>query len=311
MKHFLAYLCAMIVALCYGSVPTVDKFLLVSINPLVLSAMVYTSAGIIFLFIHSSPLNNHILSFLHKGRKVDEDMTWRNYLTIFLSSIFASIIAPILYLNGLNLTTAVNAAFLSNTEDLFIILMGVFLLKEIIKLKDVVGFICLLLGALFLSVGNSNDINFNQYLIGNIIVFGSYFFWSLDVILAKFLSNKKNIFLISGLRCAIGGVILIIICFNLGLNFNLSLNSIPPLFFIRVLMMISIIFIYIGIREIGATKMGAILSTSPLLGVLVAIIALNESLNLIQILCGGLMFIGLLILYMDKKNNNEKDIVDA
>ncbi|MDR3291852.1 MAG: DMT family transporter, partial [Methanobrevibacter sp.] len=297
MKRFLAYLCALIVALCYGSVSTVDKFLLVSIDPLVLSAMIYSSAGILFLFIHLSPLNNYILSFLHNGRDVDESMTWRNYLTIFLSSIFASVIAPILYLHGLTLTTAVNTAFLSNTEDLFIILMGVFLLKEIIKLKDVVGFICLLVGALFLTVGNFNDINFNQYLIGNLIVFGSYFFWSLDVILSKFLSNKKNIFLISGLRCAMGGVILIVICFNLGLNFNLSLNSIPPLFFIRVLMMASIILTYIGIREIGATKMGAILSTSPLLGVLVAVIALNESLDLIQILCGGLMFIGLLILY--------------
>lgn len=208
-----------------------------------------------------------------------------------------------MYLTGLNQITAVNAALLTNVEILFIILLGTFFLKEKVKAKDIVGFIFLLIGAIFLSTNNLQDLTFDQSLVGSLLVVSACFFWSMDTTLTKFLSNKRDIFLLTSLKCGIGGLILFLISIFLGLNFTLPLNMVPVLLFIGLgCMSFSIVLTYIAIREIGSTRTGSIFSTSSLFGAVVAFIILGESLEATQLFFGILMFLGILILY---KNGNK------
>ena len=303
MNRFWGYLSAVMVALLFGIWFSLDKILLGYLHPLALAALIYLLASAFLFLIRVSPLHHSLLEIVHRESKVQIHISRRNYLTLFLTAIFGTVIAPALYLTGLNQITAVNAALLTNVELLFIILLGIFFLKEKVKAKDIVGFIFLLIGAIFLSTNNLQDLTFDQSLVGSLLVVSACFFWSMDTTLTKFLSNKRDIFLLTSLKCGIGGLILFLISIFRGLNFTLPLNMVPVLLFIGLgCMSFSIVLTYIAIREIGSTRTGSIFSTSSLFGAVVAFIILGESLEATQLFFGILMFLGILILY---KNGNK------
>jgi len=303
LNRFWGYLSAIMVALLFGVWFSLDKILLGYLHPLALAALIYLLASAFLFLIRVSPLHYHILEIVHRESNVEIHISRRNYLTLFLTAIFGAVIAPALYLTGLNQITAVNAALLTNVEILFIILLGIFFLKERVKAKDIVGFAFLLIGAIFLSTNNLQDLTFDQSLLGNLLVVSACFFWSMDTTLTKFLSNKRDIFFLTSLKCGIGGLILFLISIFMGLSFTLPLNMVPVLFFIALgCMSFSIVLTFIAIREIGSTRTGSIFSTSSLFGAVVAFIVLGEPLEAVQLLFGVLMFWGILILY---KNGNK------
>ncbi|BDZ66565.1 DMT family transporter [Methanobacterium ferruginis] len=303
MKRLWGYLSAVMVALLFGIWFTLDKTLLGYLHPLALAAMVYTLASAFLFLIRLSPLHPKLLEILHRESKVEIHISRRNYLTLFLTAIFGAVLAPAFYLTGLNQITAVNAALLANFEVLFILILGIFFLKETVKPKDIVGFGFLLIGAVFLSTNNLQNLSFDQSLVGSLLVISSGFFWSLDTILTKFLSNKRDIFFLTGLKCGIGGLVLFLISWYLGLSFTLPVNMIPLLLFIGlVCMSFSMVLIYLAVREIGSTRTGSIYSTSSIFGALIAFFVLGEPLKASQLLFGVLMLVGILILY---KNGDE------
>ena len=223
----------------------------------------------------------------------------------FLIAILGSVLAPSLNLTGLNQITAVNAALLANSEVLFIIIIGIFFLKESVKRKDILGFACLLIGTIFLSTNNLQSLTLTSNLHGNILVVAAAFLWSLDTSLSKFLSNKRDITYITALECAIGGSILLIISLSLGLNFSLPLNLIPILLFIgMVCLSFSLVLTYFALREIGSTRTGSIYALSSLFGAFIAFLILNEPFTLYQLFFGILMLIGVLILYKNSTLTN-------
>ena len=300
MSRFWGYLSAIMVAILFGVWYSLDKILLGYLHPLVLAAMVYTLASMLLLLIRISPLNSPLLEVMHCQSKVETHITGKNYVTLFLTAICGAVMAPALYLSGLDQITAVNAALLCNVEILFIIILGVLFLKETVKAKDILGFAFLLLGAVFLSTNNLQGISFQQNLGGSILVISACFFWSMDTTLTKFLSNKRDLFLLTGIKCGVGGLILVIMSLFMGLSFNLPLNAVPLLLFVSLgCMSSSMLLIYIAIREIGSTRTGSIFSTSSLFGAIVAFLILGEPLGIFQLFFGLLMFAGILILYKE------------
>ncbi|MGC9517552.1 MAG: DMT family transporter [Methanomicrobiales archaeon] len=298
MKRFWGYLSALMVSLLFGVWFSLDKTLLNYLHPLALAALTYFIAAIFLFFIRFSPLNKIILNFINWEADVEKYIKRKDYFILFLTAIFGTVLAPAIYLIGLNQITAVNAALLANVEILFIIIIGVFFLKEKVNLKDIFGFSFILVGAIFLSTNNLQNFSLDPSLYGNLMVIAATFFWSLDTSLSKFLSKKENIIFVTALKCAIGGLILLIIAISLGLNFSLPLRIIPLLLFISmVCVSFSLVLIYFAIREIGSTRTGSIFAFSSLFGAVTAYFVLGEPLGLTQLLLGVLMLSGVIILY--------------
>lgn len=298
------YLSALTVALLFGVWFSLDKTLLGYLHPFALAASTYLIASAFLFIINFSPLRERILGLINRKSKVENYITRKEYGILFLTAIFGTFIAPALYLSGLFRITAVNAALLANAEIIFIILLGVLFLKEHIGRKDIVGFIFLLIGAIFLSTNNFQNVTFNQNLFGSLLVISASFFWSMDTILSKFLSNKRNIILITALKTAMGGSILLLISLVMGLEFSLPLDKVPLLLFIGLICLsFSLPLIYFAIRIIGSTRTGSIFSLSSLFGAITAFIALGEPLTIIQLSFGVLMVAGVYILYMGQNTN--------
>ena len=298
MNRSWGYLSALMVALLFGIWFSLDKILLGYLHPLVLAALTYLIASVFLFFINFSPLKTKILNIINRGDELENFMSKKDYGILFLTATFGSLIAPALYLSGLSRITAVNAALLTNVEILFIIIIGIFFLKEKVHKKDILGFAFLLTGAVFLSTNNLQNISFNQSLFGSLLVVSASFFWSLDTSLSKFLSRKQNILFVTALKSGFGGSVLLVISLIGGLAFTLPLFRLPLLLFIGLICVsFSLVLIYYSLRVIGSTRTGSIFAFSSLFGAVTAFIVLNEPLTTFQLLFGFLMLVGVFILY--------------
>ena len=302
MNRSWGYLSALMVALLFGVWFSLDKILLGYLHPFALAALTYLIASVFLFFVNFSPLKNRILNTINQKSRVENFISKKEYFILFLTAIFGSVIAPALYLSGLSRITAVNAALLTNVEILFIIIIGIFFLKEKVHRKDILGFALLLIGAIFLSTNDLRNLSFNQSLFGSLLVISASFFWSLDTSLSKFLSHKRDIIFITALKSGIGGSILLVLSLVLGLNFTLPLFRLPLLLFIGIVAVsFSLVLIYYSLRVIGSTRTGSIFALSSLFGAITAYFALGEPLTVLRVLFGILMLLGVLILYKEQK----------
>lgn len=305
MNRAWGYLSALTVALLFGVWFSLDKTLLGYLHPFTLAALTYLIASSFLFIIHFSPIRERLLNFINRKSRVENYITQKEYFIMFLTAIFGSLIAPALYLSGLFRITAVNAALLANAEIIFIILLGVLFLKEKVGKKDFIGFAFLLIGAVFLSTNNLQNLSFNQSLLGSLLVISASFFWSMDTILSKFLSHKRNIIFITALKTLIGGSILFIISLFMGLSFTLPLDKVPLLLFIGIICLsFSLPLIYYAIRIIGSTRTGSIFSLSSLFGATTAFFVLGEPLTISQLSFGFLMIAGVYILYTGEEQSS-------
>jgi drug/metabolite transporter (DMT)-like permease len=298
MHRYWGYLSALTVALIFGVWYSFDKILLQYLHPFALAGLTYVAAALFLFLIWFSPLQSRILTILNRESEVESFISRKDYALVFITALLGSVVAPVIYLTGLNQITAVNAALLMNVQAFFIIVIGIFFLRESVQKKDIFGFIFLLSGAIFLTTGNGGNLSLNQSLYGSMLVILAALFWSMDTSLSKFLSNKRDLVLIAALKCSIGGVFLILISLIMGLNLKLPLNQLPYLIFIGLFCIsFSLVLTYFSIREIGSTRTGSIFAFDSLFGAIFAFIILNEPFTVLQLLFGLLMLAGVFILY--------------
>jgi drug/metabolite transporter (DMT)-like permease len=120
----------------------------------------------------------------------------------------------------------------------------------------------------------------------------------IDNNLSRFLSKKKDIILVTALKCFFGGVALLVISFLLGINFTIPLTSIPYLLSVGAFSIaFSILLFLFALRKIGSMRTGSIYSTSSLVGAVFAFLVLREPIGIVQITAGLLMVLGVYVVY--------------
>jgi len=299
LTHHWGYASAISSALLFGMGATLNKIVLAQMHPTVVAGLIYLFAGISLSLVRFSPLRNRIMSLLRTPTKTEAKINTKDFVILALVVLSGSTIAPFLFLNGLNETTAINASLLQNTESLFTVLIAFLFLKEKAGKKDWIGILFLFVGVLFLTTnGEFFRLTLTQSLFGNMLIVTACLFWGIDNILSRFLSKKEDIILITVLKCLMGGTILLILSWALRLEFQISLSVFPYLISVGAFSIgFSILFFLLGLREIGAMKTGVIFSTSSLFGAAFAFLMLRENFSSIQLMAGFVMLSGVYILY--------------
>jgi len=303
MTHHWGYLGAFSAALLFGLSATLNKMVLKDVHPLFAASLVYLTAGIILCLVKFSSLSNKILSMFETSTKTEIKIRTSDYIILFLVVLAGSTIAPMLYFYGLNQTTAINASLLSTTETLFTTLIAFTFLKERTKTKDYLAIVLILIAAVFLSTNaNFHKLTLTREVVGNVFVVSSCFFWGIDNNLSKFLSIKKDLILITSLKCLLGGILLFFISLLFNISLKISLSVIPYVLSVGALSIgFSILLFLFALREIGAMRTSAIFSTSSFFGAIFASIILMENFTLVQLFSGIIMIFGVYILYFKQK----------
>jgi drug/metabolite transporter (DMT)-like permease len=296
------YISVFAATVLFGIWNTFSKILLQDLDPIALSALVYCIAGFFLFSVRFSGFNQKLMGMLDSNSEAETFMSRKDYAILITTATAGSVIAPIIYLNGLKDITAVNASLLMNAEVLFIIVIGILILKESFQKREGVGLILLLMGTIFLATnGDINNFSITQS-FGTLLVIIAAFFWSIDTTLSKFLSNKRDLLWVSAVKCSIGGLILLILSLLFGLNLTVPLNHLSYLLFIGLVSIgFSFVMIYYAIRKIGSTRTGSIFPLSSLFGAIFAFLILNEPFTFLQLLFGILMLLGVFIIYKYQK----------
>lgn len=299
MTHHWGYVGAIVSAVLFGISSTLNKIALENVNPFLIAALIYFIGGVFLFVVRLSPLNKRVLSLLETPTETETKISSYDYATLGFVILSGAVVAPVLLLYGLAATTAINTALLLNAESLLTVLIALAFLKERGAKKDYLGIVLLLVGVVFLTTsGEFQKLTLTSQIMGNLLIVGACLFWSIDNNLSKFLSKKRDIILITGLKCFIGGSILLATAFSLGISFNVPLISLPYLLSVGAFSIaFSILLFLFALREIGSMRTGVVFSTSSLFGAVFAFAVLRESFTLMQLLAGLVMLLGVYVLY--------------
>jgi drug/metabolite transporter (DMT)-like permease len=298
LSHHWGYVSAVISAILFGVSSTLNKIALENVDPTIIAGMIYFVSGVFLFVIHLSPLCNKILTKLDTS-ETETKITNKDYKTLIFVILCGSIIAPLLLLNGLNQTPAINSSLLLNAESMFTVAIAFIFLKERLAKGEYLGILLLLVGVIFVTTnGAFQKLTLTENLLGNLLIIGACFFWGIDNNMSKFLSRKRDIIMVTGLKCFVGGSALLAVSFLLGFSFNIPLISIPYILFVGAFSIaFSILFFLFALRKIGSMRTGVIFSLSSLFGAVLAFVVLRESFTIIQLIAGLVMILGIYVLY--------------
>lgn len=287
-RRYLGYLSVLFASALFGSVFTVAKVPLASVDPLALSAVTYTISGLT------------LIPFARASFRLESR---REVIYMALITIFGAVAAPVLLLYGLQQTRASDASILTNGEVLFTIILSSVFFGERPHGRAGLFAVALVIVGLFMA---TTDMKFSETIIrfnaGNVMILASMSFWAVDNNLSRRLTTFSSISpsKIAMIKSLFGGLAILAIAVAAGRWGPLEGIS-SNLWLIIIAMSASgfggaLLFFLEGIKRIGTIKTMSVFSTTPIFGIAIAAVALGESISVFQGIATGLIIIGILII---------------
>lgn len=280
----LGYIAIVLAAILFGAWPTLSKLVLEELHPLLLAFLMQLISG---------------AALAPSLRRVRVPRpAWR---LIVPSAVIGSAVGPVVYFYGLGLTTASNAVLLSNSESLFTILLAYAILRERATGREYVAFAGIAVGAFLVTTQlRFGDLQFADFLLGNLMLLAAAASWGVNNTISTILLRRVPIIPLVSIQLLVASAILAVVVVLAGVPFSLSLRVLPLLLLLSLTAvgLFSVLFFY-AFRTIGAMRTGAILPSSVLWGILIALYVLpSETLSEVQVLGGALMVVALVVVYL-------------
>lgn len=279
-------------AVLFGASAPLSKILLGSVHPGLLAGILYLGAGI-------------GLAIVHFGRRIfgiariEASLTRKDTPWLLAVILFGGIIAPLLLMLGLSMTTASTGSLLLNLESLATMLIAWVVFRENVDRQLIIGAFAILAGAILLTwSGNSVSFDFGAVLIAAACVS-----WGIDNNLTRKLSSADpvQIAMIKGL---VAGAVNV----TLALATGAMIPSVATMFGGALVgffgIGVSLVMFMLGLRYLGTARTGAYYSLAPFIGALIAIAFLGDAITLSLLIAGGLMGLGLW-LHLTERHEHE------
>jgi drug/metabolite transporter (DMT)-like permease len=287
-KIFIGYASAIIAAALFGSVSTLAKPILNSINPIVLSALVYILAGITFSCI---------------GINTKFNLEKKYFILILISAVVGAAIAPSIFFLGLKNTTASDTALIANGETVFSIMFALVIFKERLQSLGYISLVVVLVGLLMVSTDFKQDSTIFKWDSGNMLVLVATIIWGLDNNIARLVLRRINVSRFIQLKSLIGGSILFVTILILNVPIDLARYQILPIIVLGIFGFALSLFLYLhSIKRIGVVKSSLILSLSAVFGLVFSAVFLKEPVSIIQLVAITIMLFGILLMYSTESN---------
>jgi drug/metabolite transporter (DMT)-like permease len=281
------YLSVLFAAVLFGSVFSLAKVPLATIDPLALTAIIYTISGLALI-----PFARASFTF---ERKCD-------YLYVIIVTIFGGIAAPVLLMYGLQQTAASTAAILTNGEIVFTLALSSLFFGE--KPHGPVGLFAVVLVVIGLVIATTEDLTALESILelnpGNIMILASMLMWAIDNNVSRRLTLKVSPAKIAMVKSLAGGLILLAIALATSKGDSIAAIKLD-MWMLIIIMSISgfggaLLLFLEGIKRIGTVKTMSMFSMTPVFGIVIAALALGESITVFQGIATGLIIIGIILI---------------
>lgn len=270
----------MLAAILYGLEPVIAKPILERNDPMQVQFMRYSIAAIL------------LLPFLLT--KQIRKLTKKQILNILLLGFLGMGLASPLFYLGLKLTTGLSAVLIERSYLFLVFILAYLCLKERITTKKIFGTALVILGVLLI-LSSGFLVEEISVTLGNLLILGAMIIWAIWIILAKlFVENVHPVILtISGF---IIGLPIVAIYLKGAIIPILTL----PMFVLGIVVALSWLFYFEGLKRITATKATIIESTAPFFTAVFTILILSKIPSLYEIVAIFLVIPGLLLLAKEK-----------
>jgi drug/metabolite transporter (DMT)-like permease len=268
----------------FGSVSTLAKPLVSTVNPLLLSSVIYLICAATL-----TPL----------AQKQSFQATKKNYLLILAISICGATIAPSLYFVGLTHASASDAALIANGEVFFSVLLAIVFFKERLGKIGYIATALVLAGMIIVTTDlNFSDFTLQQLHYQDMLLILSMLFWAVDNNLSRMLAQKIHVAKLAQVKSAIGGTILFAIAvFGFGVPLNIQVSDIPPILVLGIVGFAASLYFFLqSLKRISTVRTVLIFSMSSVFGLGAASVFLQEQISWYQIMAAGIMIFGVYLM---------------
>ena len=273
---------ALAAGVLFGTSTPLAKRLLYDIDSWMLAGLLYLGSGIGLAAYRM--MHGLIRSGGTSGPSLGADRWW-----LAGAILSGGIIAPVLMMYGLRLTSGSSASLLLNLEGVFSVCIAWFAFKENFDGRIAVGVLLIFAGALLLSI--DGKLMWSNAL-GPLAVAGACLAWALDNNLTRKVA-LKDVTQIAMLKGLAAGAVNIAIAAALG-------AQLPPVHAALAAGAaglagygISLVLFVVALRHLGAARTGAYFSVAPFAGALIAVVFFGESLTIKLLVAGALMMGGI------------------
>jgi drug/metabolite transporter (DMT)-like permease len=290
-----AVVLALISAALFGVSTPAAKALLGSVDPIILAGLFYCGAGVgvaILRRVGRSVVSQPQASEVGLSRK---EVPW-------LAGAIAAggILGPALLMSGLARTEAATGSLLLTLEGAATALMAWFIFHEHFDRRIALGMGCLVTGAIVLSWSGQPSLS---GLLGPLAIVGACIAWGLDNNLTRKVSLADPLQIVE-LKGLIAGPVNL----ALGLSAGGALPSVSASVIAGVVGFlgygVSLALFILALRHLGTARTGAYFSTAPFLGMVAAVIFLQEDVTAQLVVAGLLMGFGVW-LHLTERHEHE------
>ena len=283
----IGYLSVLFAAVLFGSVFSLAKVPLATIDPLALTAVVYTISGLALI-----PFAKASFTF----ERTDD------YFYVVIVTIFGGVLAPVLLMYGLQQTAASTAAILTNGEIVFTIALSSIFFGE--KPHGRVGLFAVILVVIGLIIATTEDLKALESIVqlnaGNIMILASMFMWAIDNNVSRRLTSRASPAKIAMVKSLAGGLVLIAIALALGKG-SIITGIKYDMWILIIGMSVAgfggaLLLFLEGIKRIGTVKTMSMFSLTPVFGIVIAALSLGESITVFQGIATGLIILGIILI---------------
>ncbi len=300
-KLFLAHLAVIGANVIYGINYVVAKGIMPDyLQPRVIILMRVAGAAIIFWV---------VASFYEK-----KSISKRDYLRLAICALFGIAINQIMFFEGLNLTTPINASIIMVGTPILVLMFSYFLLGEKISRNKILGILLGFSGAAYLII-NAGALSINSgTFMGNIMILINASSYGLFLVLVKPLMAKYHPIIIMKWLFTFGLIYVIPVSFFLLPESDFSAIPTNIWFSIAYVIIFTTVLAYFfnnySLKNISPTMNSAYIYLQPFLATVVALIAGKDVLTWTEVIAAVLIFSGVYFVslkrpLMKKPNSSE------
>ena len=270
----------------FGSVSTVAKPVVSSVNPLLLSSLVYLTASATL-----APA-----AYWRKNHQViKDDRKIQDFFLVVAIALAGAILAPALYFVGLQQSSASDATLLANGEIIFTVAIALVFFKERLKPLGYLAVLLVLAGVIIVTT----DLNFASTLLsrqtyyGGLLILTSTLFWAIDNNISRVATRRMGVARVAHLKGGIGGGTLLVIALFAGIPPVIEEGQIVPILLLGAAGFGGSLYFFLeSLKRIGVVRTILLFSLSSVFGLVFAAIFLGERISAYQIIAAAIMLGG-------------------
>jgi drug/metabolite transporter (DMT)-like permease len=301
----IGFTAALLAAALFGSVSTIAKPVLATVDPFLLSSLVYLISAMFFSAIIALRNNTASLQIVSPSSKGSHSY----YLALIITtSIIGATIAPAMFFFGLGQTTASDTSLLSNGETVFSIIFAILFFNEKLKPLGYLAALMVLAGLLVVTTNFQFHSSLLKMNSGNLLVLGATVLWGLDNNICRIITHHMEIARLVQLKSVIGGGILLIFAvFFLHAPLHIEVAQLLQIILLGAVGFgASLYFFLSSMKRIGIIKSVLVLSFSSVFGLIFASLLLGEPIAVHQIIAIVVMIAGVFLINIESKKKENK-----